>query len=578
MNHKLWHFRDFELDRATFSLRRFGVSVKLDPKPLELLFLLAERGGAVVSHEEALRQVWGENVFVDGESAIYTAVKKIRQALGDADLVQTVSRRGYRLRVEEVAAVSQTDKPPASERIAILPLTNLSGDPAQDYFSDGLTEELIATMARIFRGQLGVIARTSVMRFKAVSRPIEEIACDLGANYVIEGSVRRQNQRVRIAVQLFRAADATCLWSETFERPTDDVFALQTEISLATASAIRTTITDEDKTPKTTTIDPEIHDRYLRARHLWVQRTRPTIESAMQYFRETLSRDRAFAPAYAGLSCCYAILPITSNQRPSECFPQAQALATQAIALDQTQTEAHVALGLVEFWYHRNWHAALRYFRQAAALNPSDSLGPMFLAHVYSVLGHHDLALATIANAHRLDPLSPIVGTHEGHFLYNAGRFQDALRPLERVLELNPQFWIAHLMQGKALSSIGNLPASLEAFDQAHRLGMGNTEAMCFRIHTLAKNGEDNRVRDAIEQMETMHLVQPVPPLHRALARLGMGDRHAALDLIEEGFVDHDVRLVFLGVEARWRDLGESTYSALLDRAGLNPLLLSSLA
>ena len=569
MNQKLWHLRDFELDRGTFSLRRFGVPIKLDPKPLELLFLLAERGGDVVSHDEALRQVWGENVFVDGESAIYTAIKKIRQALGDPDLVQTVSRRGYRLRVEQVLPVSAPEKPASIERLAILPLSNLAADPSQDYFSDGLTEELIATMARLFRGQLGIVARTSIMRFKGVSRPIEEIASDLGADYVIEGSVRRQDHRVRIAVQLFRAADAASLWSETFERPIDDVFALQAEIALATAAAIRSTLTGSDESPKPATIDPEVHDRYLRARHLWVQRTRPAIEAAMQYFRETLTRDKAFAPAYAGLSCCYALLPITSNQSPSECFPQAHAFATQALALDQTQTEAHIALGLVEFWYHRNWNAALRYFRRAAALNPSDSLGPMFMAHVYSVLGQHQLALTIIADARRLDPLSPIVGTHEGHFLYNAGRFEDAIVPLGRVLELNPQFWIAHLMHGKALASSNNVDAALTAFDLGHQFGMGNTDPLSFKIHTLAKNGKVSEARAAMDQLETIHATRPVPPLHRALARLGLGDHDTALALIEEGFTEHDVRLIFLGVEDRWRELGEPTYSTLLERANL---------
>ncbi len=565
MTRTTWRFRDFELDRDSFLLRRLGVAVKLDPKPLELLFLLAERNGAVVSHEEALTRVWGEAVFVDGESAIYTAIKKIRRALEDPDLVQTVSGRGYRLRMDAPAAQQGLER---AERLAILPLANLSGDPAQDYFSDGLTEELIATMARLFRGRLEIISRTSVMRFKGVSRSIEEIAQELRVQYLIEGSVRRQSAKVRIAVQLIRARDGSCLWTETFERGTDDVFSMQTEIALASAGAIKAKLTSADDRPASADVDMETYDLYLRGRHLWVQRTRPTIEAAIRYFREVLDRNKKFAPAYSGLSCCYAILPITTNQRPAECFPQAQVLATTALELDATQVEAHIALGLAEFWYHRNWDAARDYFQRAAALNPSESSAPMFLAHIQSVLCRHTEALLTLRKAQQLDPLSPIVGTHVGHFLYNYGLFEEALEPLEKVLELQPQFWVAHLMRGKALASLGRTDAALDALEKAHRLGVGNTEALSFRIYTLAASHRKQEAQDSMKELERMHAVQPVSPVHRALAHLGLGDRNTALELIEESFAEHDVRLIFLAVEKRWQALGENNYKAALSRVG----------
>jgi TolB-like protein/Flp pilus assembly protein TadD len=569
MDETFWRFREFELDRERFSLRRSGQDIKLDPKPLQLLFLLAERAGAVVSHDEALRIVWGEGVFVDGESALYTAVKKIRRALGDPELVQTVSSRGYRLRFDKLTTSTASEPPAAIERIAVLPLVNLSGDAGQDFFSDGLTEELIATMAKLFRGKLGIIARTSIMRFKSVSRPIEEIARELGVDYIIEGSVRRHNERVRISVQLFRAAGATSLWSETFEQATGDVFALQTEIALAAANSIRFNLGEHTPKHKPSVVDPEVRDHYLRARYLWVQRTRPTIEAAIRHFREVLERDPSFAAAYAGLSCCYALLPITTNRRPLDSFPEAKALATKAIALDASQTEAHIALGLVEFWFHRNWQSAFECFQRAATLNPSDSSGLMFLAHVHSILGRHEEALSTIADAHRLDPLSPIVGTHCGHFLYNAGRFQEAVARLEHVLELNPQFWVAHLMHGKALASLGRTAAALDAFADAHRFGMGNTEALSFSIYTMAKGGDRPRAEIAMGELERIHAAQPASAAHRALANLGLGNQQKALELIEEGFAEHDVRLIFLGVEKRWRDLGLDMYRATLEHAGL---------
>jgi Flp pilus assembly protein TadD len=250
-------------------------------------------------------------------------------------------------------------------------------------------------------------------------------------------------------------------------------------------------------------------------------------------------------------------------------FPEAQALATKAIALDASQTEAHIALGLVNFWFDRNWQGAIECFKRATTLNPGDSSGLMFLAHVHSILGNHDLAMSTVADALRLDPLSPIVGTHMGHFLYNAGRFREAVAPLEHVLELNPQFWVARLMHGKALASLGRTAEALDAFEQAHRLGMGNTEALSFAIYTMAESGDRHKAEIAMGELERIHAAQPASAVHRALANLGLGNQKKSLELIDEGFAEHDVRLIFLGVERRWRELGPDHYQAALAHAGL---------
>ena len=206
MSSETWKMGGVELDRRSFSLRRDGLIVRLDPKPLELLFLLVEGRGSVISHDEALRRVWGEDVFVNGEAALYTAVKKIRQALGDATLIETVTGKGYRLRMPGSFEWEGARSPvtlPAHEnrRLAILPLLNHSGDPEQEYFSDGLTEELIGAVARLLHGQVGVIARTSVMLYRNVSRPVEEIARELKVDYLVEGSVKRDAGRCRVAVQ-----------------------------------------------------------------------------------------------------------------------------------------------------------------------------------------------------------------------------------------------------------------------------------------------------------------------------------------------------------------------------------------
>ena len=591
MNEETWKFEGLELDRRSFSLRREGVLLRLDRKPLELLFMLVESRGAVISHQAALERVWGSDVFVNGEAAIYTAIKKIRQATGDASLIETVSGKGYRLRTKSSPGSEHTGGTPQQttepeQRLAILPLVNLSNDPEQSYFSDGLTEELILTVSKLLRGQMSVIARTSVMRCRSLARPVLEIAQELNVQYLLEGSVRRHSGRVRITVKLLRASDSATLWGENFEQPLGDVLSLQSEIALATARAIGLQVSAKAlpgagvEQAKPVFMDAEVHDRYLRARHFLSQRTRPSLQAAMRYFAEVLSIDPGFAPAMAGLAICHALLPITSLMRSHDCFPAAQNMASEALALDSSQADAHIALGLVDFWYRRDWGAAQRHFADAAILNPSDSAPSMFLAHIHSVLGEHAEALQVLGAALRLDPISPIVRTHQGHFLYNAGRSREAIAPLKQVLELNPQFWVAHLMQGKALATPehapGAFPGLSSASDQAiasfllsEQFSAGNTEGMAFRIHTLAASGQKALAEEAMGDMQRIHETVPVPPLHRALASLGTGNREAALELLEEGFAEQDVRLVFLRVESRWRALPETYYQQALSRANL---------
>ena len=379
------------------------------------------------------------------------------------------------------------------------------------------------------------------------------------------------------------------LWVESFERVLDDALALQTEIALAIAVAIGVQIAPEAAARmhpgRAGAANAEVHDRYLRARHLLSQRTKPAIQAAMRYLREALAIDPLFAPAMASLAFCYALLPITSLMRPHDCFPAAQSLASDALSLDASQTDAHIALGLVDFWYRRDWHAARHHLRHASALNPADSAPPMFLAHLHSILGEHEQALTTLKAALILDPISPIVRTHHGHFLYNAGRSLDALRPLDQVLEMAPQFWVAHLMRGKALATPDHVPGqipgpsttsakAIDSFLFSERFALGNSEPLAFRIHALAAAGKGAEAEEAYRTMLEMHASKPLPPLHRALGALAIDAHGTALELLQEGFAENDVRLVFLFVESRWNALGESRYADALQQAnlvGFNP-------
>ena len=562
-------FGDFELDRSNFRLQRRGRPVRLERTPLELLVLLTEVPGKLITHQEAVERIWGKGVHIEAEASLYTAVRKLRRALGDNSakprFVETVARKGYRF----LARFSGPEEGARQRRmLAVLPLENLSGDARQEYFSDGLTEELITELARLAPQELGVIARTSVMRYKGTRQSAAEIGNSLGMDYLIEGSVRQERGRVRIAVQLIHVRDQSHVWAETYERPLRDVLRLQAEIAATVAASIRLQLVPAPgPAPE---LNPRMHDLYLRARYLWDQRTAISIRKAIERFQNALKEDAAYAPAWAGLALCYAALPITADAPPRQMFPQAAQAAERALALDRRLPQAHVAAGLVNSWFDWNWTGAEQHFRRAIALNPSDSDAHMFLAHLFSNLGRHDDAITEIRIARALDPVSPIVNTHEAQFLYYFRRHGEAMAPLQRVLELAPRFWVAHIVLGKLLGSRKRYVEALTAFRRAHRYSHGNTEPLALRGYTLAAVAQITAARRVLRDLRKKATRAFVPPLHLALVHLGLGDHAAALEELERALEERDVRLTFLAVEPRWASLcSHPRFVSLLRRVGL---------
>ncbi len=561
MSAGIFRFGPFELDSENFELRRAGRRVKLDRTPFELLLLLVRRSTKLVTHEEAVQEVWGRDVVIETEAALYTAIRKVRRALGDSPakprFIETVARKGYRF-IGLPAAPAGSVKAVEEEGqrrvvLAVLPLVNLSGQSRQDYFSDGLTEQLICELGQFAPHELGVIARTSVLRYKDTRKSMAQIGAELSVDYLIEGSVRHERSRVRITLQLIRATDQTHVWAETFDRPWGDILQLQAQIARIVAEKIRVSITATSG--PAAAVDPEVYDLYLRGRYLAEQRTAPAIRRAIQRFESALARNSGYAPAWAGLAKCYATLAITSDSRPRESFPQARTASEKALALDERLPDAHVARGIVHFWFDWDWEGATREFQAACLLNPSDSSARMFLAHVHSNLGRHVEAIPEIRMARRLDPLSPIVNTHEGHFLYNARRHDEAMEPLERVLELSPRFWIARLILGKVLGVRRRFEKSLGELLKAERYSFGNTEATGLRGYTLAVSGNASQARRILQDLETRARRHYVPPVHRALVLLGLGQRREVFESLEAAVEERDVRLSFLRVEPRWDPL-----------------------
>lgn len=559
----LLRFGRFELDRKNFELRRDGKAVKIEKSPLELLIVLAERAGELVSQEEAAELVWGTDVHIEVGSALYTAVKKIRVALGDTSkrpkYVETAPRKGYRFVARCNQPWQRREEAARSARpmLAVLPLENLSGDQDQEYFSDGMTEEIITELGRISTQELGVLARTSVMRYKRTRKSIREIGRELGVDYLVEGSVRRNAGRVRIAVQLVRADDQTHLWAEAFERPASEVLRIQAEIAHAVAQEIRVRVVS--RAARSHEVEPELYDAYLRGRFLQGQLTPPAFMKAIGYFELVLDRSPNFAPAWVALAECYVRLPITSDVPPERAFPKAKEAADRAIAADASLGAAYAARSGVRFWHLWDWKGALADSAEAEARNPSLAEAYLWRSHVHSNLGMHREAIVEIAQAKKLDPFSRIISTLHGQFHYQAGRgfYREAEELLRYALVVDPKFWIAHVDLSKIWGMQGKYARAVAAAQRAYRYSHGNGEATSLEGWAHAMAGQKALARKKLQDLEREGKRRYVPPVHKALILAGLGERNASLDEIERAFEERDVRLVFLLVEPRWNSLRE---------------------
>jgi len=557
---RLLRFGRFELDAAAYELRRGTRVVKLERLAMELLLLLIARQGKLVSRDEIVEKLWGKDVFLDAEHGVNTAVRKIRRALGDSPqrprFVQTTPGKGYRF----IAPVQRAEQDePKRIMLAVLPFLNLSGDPADEYFSDGLTEETIANLGAMHPGRLGVIARTSSMAYKGTRKSARQIGRELHVDFLLESSVRRQGQRVRITAQLIRVEDETHLWAQTYERAGEGYLTLQGELGQAIAEQTRINLTrkQRDGLMRTRTSSPDAFDTYLKGRFYWNHRTREMIGKAIQQFEEALALDRHYSLAWAGLGDAYAILPITSDAPTDECFPKAMAAAHEAIQADTRSAEAHSALGTCKFWMEWDWAGAQQELRRAIELNPSYALAHINYAHVLSNSADHTAADREIALARALDPLSPHVHSISGQLLFQAGRYDDAISHLERALALNPRAWIAHLVLAKMDIERGKFEAAMPRLQQAFEFSGGSTEPLSLKAFACAKHGQREEAEKIIATLLEIAQHRYVPPYNLALIFAGLGDAEHAIDWLSRAHKERDVRMVFLGVDPKWKELNQ---------------------
>ena len=434
---------------------------------------------------------------------------------------------------------SAFEGPVPGTSIAVLPFTNMSPDGANEYFSDGMTEEIITALSKV-QG-LRVAARTSAFAFKGKSESVSEIGRQLRVGSVLEGSVRRAGDRLRITAQLINVKDGYHLWAEAYDRDLGDVFAVQGEIAQAIVGALRVKLSDEATAMVVRpTADLTAYDFYLKGRHALNQRTGASLLQAVDYFEQAIARDPRFAQAYAGLADAYVLLPGYSVRKSSEAWPKGQAAAERALVLDSALAEAHTTLAYGKFLFESDWRGAEQGFRRAIALNPNYPTAHHWYGDFLGGRGNLEGYLQEIRRAQALDPLSPQIGTEVGRALYALRRNDEAVAQLHQVLGADPAFAGAHVTLGRVYVEQGRMAEAIGEFQKAVELRGRNALDVAYLAYAYAVAGKRSEAQRLLAELEGRSRREPVPPTVLAMVHIGLGQDGRAFDLLDRAVAEHD--------------------------------------
>ncbi len=453
--------------------------------------------------------------------------------------------------------------------LAVLPFRNLTGAADEDYFSDGLTEELIGQFGRLDPEHLGVIARTSVMHYKQSDERLDQIGRELGAQYALEGSVRRNADRVRISAQLIKVADQTRVWSHEYDRKISDLLAVQSEIAEEIGGEIGSTlgVRGREKAGREATLSPEsieAYDLYLKALYFWNKRTVEGLARAVDYFQESIKKDATYARAYAGLADAYTLIGGYSGFPPRDLMEKARAAAQRAVELDDSLAETHTARALVAQTLDWDWPTAETEYRRAIALNPNYATAHHWYAEYLALMGRFSEAEKQIEQARQLDPLSLIIATDHGVFLYYARRYDAAIAQLRSVLEMDPGYPRAGIIDEAYVEAGRNaeLLAHLEAWGA---VPVDTPWAWSEKAYVYGRLRRTAEARRALERLLEINRTQKIDPIVVALAYVGLRDKEHALDWLEKAYAEHSFSLTALKVNPAY-DLvrGEARFQKIL--------------
>jgi TolB-like protein/DNA-binding winged helix-turn-helix (wHTH) protein/Tfp pilus assembly protein PilF len=561
-------FGVFEVDLRAGELRKHGLRIRLQEQPFQLLAMLLERAGQVVTREELQKKLWPADTFVDFDHGLNKAVNKIRDALGDSAesprFVETVARRGYRFLAEvkapdeapvrspelappqlrvsqpgeraelvDAAAMPRRRLPPLAWKIsafvllaviaafaawkfhsrnrpasaihslAVLPLESLSNDASQDYFADGMTDELISDLGQI--SALRVISRTSVMAYKHARKPLPQIARELNVDAIVEGTVLRSGDQVRITAQLIDAAADTHLWSQSYEGELKDTLALQNQVARAIADQIRINLNPQEQAAlkSAKVVNPQAYESYLKGRYFWNKRTPDSLKVALAYFNQAIDEDPTYAQAYSGLADTYALLGDWQYgvMTPKEALPKAKAAAIKALELDNTLSEAHNSLAFCFDAFDWDLESAGKEFQRAIELNPGYATAHHWYAWHLSLLGRYDEAIEEMRKAKSLDPLSLIINADLAELLVIAHFYDESIIQSRKTIEMDPNFALAHNQLAQAYLQKHMNAEAIAELQKAVELSAGCPTCIANLARAYAASG---RTRDALKQLSEL--------------------------------------------------------------------------
>ena len=584
-----------ELDTVRYELRRGDRVLRLEKIPMELLILLAGRKDQLVGRREIIEKLWGKDVFLDTEQGVNTAVRKIRLALGDdpenPKFLQTVVGKGYRFvgpltvvgggtpstHTAEALPSEATEKEnllrktrghrwraalvaagiivvgafavqysgltdrwfprhPAIGSIAVLPLKNFSGNSADDYFADGMTDELITNLAKI--SSLRVTSFTSVAPYKATTKPLPQIARELHVDAVLEGSVVRAGDQIRITTQLIYGPSDKHLWAEEYQRALRDVLTLQREVARDVAQEVRVTLTPSDQRRLATAgaIDPAAYESYLRGRSYWNQRNEASLHKAIEQFSKAVEIEPTYAAAYSGIADCYTTMGYLSYMDPLDAFPQARTAAMKAIELDPTLAEAHASLAYYNLYHAWDWEEAEKEFKRAIEFNPNYATAHEWYSYYLSAMGRFDEAWTEIQRARELDPLAVIISTDIGFNYFYRHDYDGAISQLRQTLAVSPEFPLAHLWLGRAYQQKKLYAEAIDEFNKTDAAlpewpvtiaGIGNA---------YGEWGKRMEAKEVLTHLSELSNHKYVTPYGVALVYAGLDDKDQAFAWLYKAF------------------------------------------
>jgi TolB-like protein/DNA-binding winged helix-turn-helix (wHTH) protein/Flp pilus assembly protein TadD len=593
-------FGVFEVDLRSGELRKGGSRIRLQAQPFQVLALLIERRGETITRDEIRNQLWGAGTFVDFDHGLNKAINKIRETLGDSAVaprfIETVARRGYRFiadvtvvedapafeaggvpagdlvldgnRPQEPSAASvspprwltfslagfaltlaalvllvwplafRARSSPVIRSLAVLPLENLSDDEAQEYFADGMTDELIATLGQI--STVRVISRTSVMRYKRVRKPLPEIARELNVDAVVEGTVMRSGGQVRITAQLIEAQSDKHVWSESYQGDLGDALTLQHQVARAIARQVQVSVNPHEQVAlkNERALDPEAREAYLKGRYFWNKRTADGLKTAREYFERAIAKDPGYAEAYSGLADTYALLGDWQYavMAPEAALPRAKAAALKALELDNRLGEAHTSLAFCLDGFDWDFASAEREFRQGLELNPSYATAHHWYAWHLTLVGRDGEAVSEMRTAAALDPLSLIINADLAELLLIAHLPDESIQQSRKTIQMDSSFGLAHNQLGQAYLQKGLTDEAIVELRQATRSSGGSATSTANLARAYAVSGRRDEAMHLLADLEARSKPGSSNASEIATIYAALGDRDQGMTWLQRGY------------------------------------------